>query len=255
MDLQLPTANLERYKSASQKARVCTEPWGLANLYCPACESPKIESLPTNTPAHDFRCPSCGSWFQLKSKSSTFGRRVQDGAFDAMERAILQDRTPNLFLLQYTRPEFIVKNVLLFPRFVFTESILEKRKPLSPDAERAGWVGCNFLLDRIPPDARIHIVQEGIAAPAATVRTAYAKLRPLEKLRTSTRGWTLDVLNAVRSLNKQEFSLSEIYVFARELAKLHPRNTHIQPKIRQQLQVLRDLGLLVFLGNGTYRVL
>ena len=27
------------------------------------------------------------------------------------------------------------------------------------------------------------------------------------------------------------------------------------PKIRQQLQILRDLGYLEFLGSGTYRIL
>ena len=29
---------------------------------------------------------------------------------------------------------------------------------------------------------------------------------------------------------------------------------HVRPKIRQQLQVLRDLGLLTFLGDGRYRL-
>lgn len=251
MDLHLPTTGLDRYKSASQRARVSTEPWGLANLCCPACDSPRIESLPTNTPAHDFKCPSCESWFQLKSKSSGFGRRVQDGAFDSMRRAILEDRTPNLFLLQYERPELVVKNVMLFPHFVFTESILEKRKPLSPSAERAGWVGCNFLIDRIPAGARI---RDGAVTPAATVRAAYATLRPLGEVRMEKRSWTLDVLQVVQALNKKGFLLSDVYAHADALARLHPGNRHIEPKIRQQLQVLRDLGLVEFLGSGEYRL-
>jgi hypothetical protein len=36
------------------------------------------------------------------------------------------------------------------------------------------------------------------------------------------------------------------------LAKLHPANRHGRDKIRQQLQVLRHLGLLTFLGSGGY---
>lgn len=254
MDLRLPAENLSRYKSLSQQARVCTEPWGLANLYCPACESPSIDSLPTNTPAHDFKCPACYSWFQLKSKATSFGRRIQDGAFAAMKRAILADRTPNLFLLQYSRPELIVVNVLLFPNFVFTESILEKRKPLSPKAKRAGWVGCNFLIDQIPSDARITIVEKGVVMPAAQVRTNYAKLRPLENLETDARGWTLDVLKIVRSLGTTDFSLADVYAREDELAKIHPGNRHVRDKIRQQLQVLRDFGLLSFLSPGNYRL-
>ncbi len=39
------------------------------------------------------------------------------------------------------------------------------------------------------------------------------------------------------------------------LAELHPQNHHILDKIRQQLQVLRDLNLLEFLGSGCYRLL
>ena len=68
------------------------------------------------------------------------------------------------------------------------------------------------------------------------------------------RGWTLDVLRVVQSLNKEEFVLAEVYAHAEGLAKLHPGNRHVYDKIRQQLQVLRDLGHLEFLGGGRYRV-
>lgn len=254
MNLQLPTEGLDRYKSNSQRARVFSEPWGLANLYCPACESPRIESLPVNTPAHDFRCPSCQAWFQLKSKSSAFGRRVQDGAFDSMQRSILEDRTPNLFLLQYIRPELLVENLVLIPHFVFSASILERRKPLSPTAQRAGWVGCNFLLDRIPPDGQVHVIKKGKVALPAVVRQAYATLRQLENVTVENRGWTLDVLNVVRSLNKSDFSLRDVYAHEDKLAQLHPNNVHIRDKIRQQLQVLRDLGVLRFVNRGEYHL-
>ncbi|MGI0085759.1 MAG: DpnI domain-containing protein, partial [Nitrososphaerales archaeon] len=33
-----------------------------------------------------------------------------------------------------------------------------------------------------------------------------------------------------------------------------PNNAHIRDKIRQQLQVLRDMGLIEFLGSGSYRL-
>jgi len=171
-----------------------------------------------------------------------------------MNRCILEDRTPSLFLLQYKRPELIVENLVLIPHFVFSASILQKRKPLSPTAQRAGWVGCNFLLDRLPPDGQVHIINKGKVAPVATVREAYAKLRPLENLTIDKRGWTLDVLNVVRSLNKKDFTLTDVYAHANELGKLHPKNAHIPDKIRQQLQVLRDLKLLEFLSPGLYRL-
>jgi len=51
-----------------------------------------------------------------------------------------------------------------------------------------------------------------------------------------------------------EFTLADVYAHAGALAKLHPQNRHVRDKIRQQLQVLRDLGLLEFLGGGSYRL-
>jgi type II restriction enzyme len=182
------------------------------------------------------------------------GNRIVDGAYAAMCRAIAADQTPNVFLLHYQLPQLTVQNVLLIPHFAFSLSLLEKRKPLSPTARRAGWVGCNFLLDRIPPDAKISVVDSGKAISPALVRRAYERVRPLEKLHLEKRGWTLDVLNEVRSLTKKEFVLSEVYNHADQLAELHPQNHHIHDKIPQHLQVLRDLNLLEFLGAGSYQL-
>ena len=97
-------------------------------------------------------------------------------------------------------------------------------------------------------------IQDGQTVSSAKVRKAYEKLRPLEKLNVQKRGWTLDVLQIVKGLNKKEFTLKEVYEQEEALAKLHPGNHNVQPKIRQQLQVLRDLRLLEFLGGGEYRL-
>jgi len=254
VDLHLPTASLDRYKSASQRARVSTEPWGEANLYCAACNSPRISSLPTGTHAVDFSCPSCASRYQLKSSASKFGNRVIDGAYAAMRRAILGDQTPNLFFLHYKLPQLTVESVLLIPRFAFSLSCVEKRNALSSTARRAGYVGCYFVLDRIPPDARIPVVQNSRPISSSQVRRAYNRIRSLEDLNVEKRGWTLDVLNVVRSIGREEFALRDVYDRADSLAKLHPQNRHVNDKIRQQLQVLRDLRLLDFLGGGHYRI-
>jgi type II restriction enzyme len=171
-----------------------------------------------------------------------------------MARAILEDRTPNLLALHYDPALWRVRSLILIPRFAFSLSALKKRKPLGPKAERAGWVGCNILLGNIPPDARIGIVTGGTPSTPTEVRRQYAKLKPLVKLTVERRGWTLDVLNVVRALGKQEFSLSDVYACERDLSRLHPANRHVQDKIRQQLQILRDLGFVEFLGAGDYRV-
>lgn len=252
MDLNLPTSGLERYKSASQRARVGTESWGAENFFCPACQSPNLEASPQGTAAIDYVCPSCESPFQLKSQSKPIGSRIVDAAYSEMKRAILEDRTPNLYVLHYDLSRWAVQTVILIPHFAFALSAVERRPPLAATARRAGWVGCNIVLDKITVHARIPVIEEGNVRAKKAVREAYQRLRPLERLKVEKRGWTLDVLQVVQSLNKKEFSLSDVYAHAGILARLHPQNAHVRDKIRQQLQILRDLSLLDFLGGGCY---
>lgn len=168
-----------------------------------------------------------------------------------MLRSIRADDVPNLLILQYS-PEWLVRNLLLIPRFFFSESAIEKRKPLGPMARRAGWVGCNILLRQIPIDGKIALISDGLPVPESRVRNEFARTRNLAKIPASVRGWTLDVLKVVRRLGKPRFTLEDIYKFEDELQATHPHNRNIRPKIRQQLQVLRDLGLAEFTGRGEY---
>jgi len=62
------------------------------------------------------------------------------------------------------------------------------------------------------------------------------------------------VLTVVRSLGRTQFVLDDVYAKERELGRLHPDNRHVRDKIRQQLQVLRDKGLVEFSERGNYRL-
>lgn len=254
MNLQLPIEGIDRYESASQRARVATEGWGQANLYCPNCDSPKLDRSAANTPAIDFTCPRCDAPFQLKSQGQRYSASIPDAAYSAMRRVMEEDKTPNLFALHYEPQLWKVRNLVLIPRFAFSVSILKRRRPLRATARRHGWVGCSFLLDRIPPDAKIPVIVDGVAASPTDIRRQYARLKPLENVSVEKRGWTLDVLNVVRSIRKAEFSLGDVYAFESDLGRLHPHNRHIRDKIRQQLQILRNLNFLTFLGRGDYRL-
>ncbi|HYY72639.1 MAG TPA: DpnI domain-containing protein, partial [Candidatus Bathyarchaeia archaeon] len=196
----MPRTGLDRYKSASQRARVGTEAWGAVNFFCPACKSPYLRPAPQGTAAIDYVCPSCDSPFQLKSQSKPIGGRIVDAAYSEMKRAILEDRTPNLYVLHYDLTGWLVRTVILIPHFAFALSAVERRPPLAATARRAGWVGCNIVLDKTPVRARIPIIQEGKVRPKQAVREDYERLRPLERLQVEKRGWTLDVLRVVQSL-------------------------------------------------------
>jgi hypothetical protein len=69
-----------------------------------------------------------------------------------------------------------------------------------------------------------------------------------------TRGWLLDVMKCVESLGKRDFTLEDIYAFERHFGDLYPGNQNVKPKIRQQLQYLRDRGFIDFVSRGNYRL-
>ena len=249
MDLKIAAA----YKSNPQRTRVISEAWAGENLHCPCCQSDTIERCCNNREAVDYTCNSCDSAFQLKSSRSRLTMRIVDGAFAAMMRAIAQDAAPNLLLLHYDPRRWQVRDLTLIPHFALTSSCIEKRTALSPSARRAGWVGCNILLCNIPPDVRIPWVEDGVAVSPPEVRTKFRSVSSLANVAPAERGWTLDTLKVVRTIGKREFTLAEAYAHVGELQALHPSNRHVRDKIRQQLQILRDLGFLQFLGHGTYR--
>ena len=253
MNLTMASEAAAAYKSGAQRARSVTEPWGAKNLYCPNCPSPTLDQLKNNTKAVDYKCPSCGFWYQLKGQKTRIGKTINDGDYKTMMEAIQDDRTPNFLFMHYELPNWNVRSLLLVPHFAFPTSAIIKRKPLSPTAQRAGWVGCNIALSQIPMEARILVVNEGKITPEAEVRNNFHRIKPLGELPVSERGWTLDVLTAVRSLGKPEFTNQDLYALVPNFEKLHPGNRHIRDKLRQQLQNLRDLGLLEHVAAGRWR--
>lgn len=75
----------------------------------------------------------------------------------------------------------------------------------------------------------------------------------ISQYKLDARGWILDILNCVNKIEERDFTLEEMYQFADVLALKHPENHHVKDKIRQQLQILRDKGIIEFNGRGHYR--
>ncbi|HYM39003.1 MAG TPA: DpnI domain-containing protein, partial [Thermoplasmata archaeon] len=203
----------------------------------------------------DFGCGSCSEEFQLKSQSRSFGSRVLDSAYQPMVESIFSSSAPNFLFLHYLPVEWRVHNVFIVPRHFLSMSVIERRAPLRPTARRAGWVGCNILLSALPQDARIGVVQSGSVRPEEEVRRAWQTFSFLKDATPESRGWTADVLACVRELGTPEFTLAELYRFEPRLSAMHRDNRNVRAKVRQQLQLLRDRGVLDFLGRGSYRIL
>ena len=68
------------------------------------------------------------------------------------------------------------------------------------------------------------------------------------------KGWTRLTLQGVLAMPESEFQISDLLpVCGPMAAREYPRNHNVRPKLRQQLQILRNLGLVEFLGKGSYR--
>jgi type II restriction enzyme len=242
------------YTSGSQSARVWTEEWVRRELYCPNCGCSKLNKFPNNQPVADFRCGDCSEEFELKSQKIKFGVRVNDGAYRTMSERIVANNNPNFFMLNYSLSEFGVTNLFVVPKHYFVPDILEKRKPLADTARRAGWTGCNILLGQIPGSGKIFLVRDKQPLAKKAVLDAWKRTLFLRNEPTDNRGWLLNVMNCVESIGKREFQIEDVYAFEDRLSRLYPNNRNVKPKIRQQLQYLRDKGYLQFLSRGTYRL-
>ena len=246
-------ALFEKYKSNSQRARVLTENWFNSNMYCPSCLNKNITSYPNNKKVYDFLCDNCKADYQLKASNKRFTNRLLDGEFNTMMNAVNQDMAPNFFLLHYSE-DWCVKNLSIIPRIFITSSIIERRNPLSVNARRAGWTGCNILLKRIPEEGIIFVVKDERIIEKKKVNETWGKMSFLNFKRPKARGWTADVLRCVEDLKKEEFTLQEIYKSKAYLSELYPNNKHIEDKIRQQLQILRDNQIIQFISPGKYKL-
>jgi type II restriction enzyme len=256
MELSLDLNLARNYSSDSQKIRVSTEAWVDQTVYCPNCGKLNIDQYPNNKPVADFFCSNCNEDYELKSKKNTIGSKIVDGAYGTMIDRLQSSNNPNFFILNYNLNDYSIINFLVIPKHYFVPEIIEKRKPLALTARRAGWIGCNILLQSIPDTGKIFYVRNGQVESKERVLAVWKKTLFLrEEKEYSTKGWLLDMMRCIDKLGRTDFTLDNIYAFEDELKRLHPENMHIKEKIRQQLQVLRDKGYLEFTMRGQYRLI
>lgn len=241
------------FASPSQRARVLTEGWAARWMFCPECGTAPLDPFPNNSKVADFRCAACNEEYELKAQKGRFGPMVVDGAYGAMLERLKASNNPNLVLMNYDPGLPAVTDLFIVPRHFFTPAIIVPRPPLGPDARRAGWQGCKIRLAGVPEAGRVHLVRAGVQVPRGDVLEKWRATLFLRDERAAARGWLIEVMNCVEAIGRAEFTLDDVYAFERRLEAIYPDNRNVRPKIRQQLQVLRDAGFLTFEGRGRYR--
>jgi len=242
-----------RYEVQTQNVRVWSEGWVARELYCLNCGAPKLSKLPNNSPVADFSCSDCAEEYEVKSQAGKIGSRIVDGAYKSMMERLAAENNPNLVLLGYDKTSKSVTNLAVVPKHFFIADIVQERPPLAPIAKRAGWVGCNILLSKVPEAGKIAVVRNGEVVPKDLVLKRWKQTCFLRDERPAARGWLIEVMKCVEDIGRAEFEIAEVYRFEERMQRLYPGNIHVREKMRQQLQVLRDKGFIEFLERGRYR--
>ncbi len=160
MNLTFDVSLAKNYKSKSQITRRLSESWTEKNMFCPYCGG-NFSHTKNNTPVKDFFCCNCNKFFELKSVGHKIGGKIVCGAYNKMYEMITTDTNPDFLLLHYDKNSNIVKDLVIIPSYFITYKVIQKRKPLSKKARRAGWVGCNLLLNDIQKQGWIFVVRDG----------------------------------------------------------------------------------------------
>lgn len=252
MNLAFNISLAEGYQSNSQIARRLTEDWVLKNSYCPNCGEIPLMEFENNRPVADFYCKKCSEEFELKSKNGKLSNTITDGAYSTMIERINSNNNPNFFFLTYTK-QWTVNDFLIIPKQFFTPEIIIKRPPLAENARRAGWVGCNIDISKVTDSGKVFLVKNTNIIDSKIVKESFNRTLFLREKSKETKGWILDVMNCIDFIKKDSFSLDDIYKFESVLKEKHPNNNFVKDKIRQQLQVLRDKGIIEFISRGNYK--
>ena len=255
MNLQFDRNLAKGYHSKSQIIRILSEAWIIENIYCPRCGNSQLEHFPNNRSVADFYCPTCWSEYELKSKSGVINKKIVDGSYNSFIKRITSNKNPDFFILSYHPIELCVDNLWIVPKYFFVPDIVEQRIPLSANARRAGWIGCNILFNRTPEQGKIRMVcnRSPIEKDIVISQVQHSELLSIQNI--DARGWLMDVLFCVNQISSTTFTLNDVYRFEPQLSLKHPYNSNIRSKIRQQLQLLRDKGFLEFMGQGVYKKL
>lgn len=252
MNLSFDIRLAETYSSKSQIARILTENWVLKNSYCPSCGDLPLNEFENNRPVADFYCKKCSEEFELKSKGGKLSNTISDGAYSTMIERINSDNNPNFFFLTYSK-NWCVNDFLIIPKQFFTPDIIIQRSPLAQTAKRAGWIGCNIDISKVAESGKVYLVNNAKIIDPKIVNQSFNKTLFLRDKSAEAKGWILDIMKCVDSIKADSFKLDEIYRFEKKLKSKYPHNNFIKDKIRQQLQQLRDKGIIEFVGRGLYK--
>lgn len=124
----------------------------------------------------------------------------------------------------------------------------------SPAPQR--WTLADLESMRGPIEAFRAAIPKAASLKSASISTPpriQLKQTQIDRLAAELPGWMQLTLEGVIRIPNDDFTLQQVYDVCMPLAaKAYPENQHPKQKLRQQLQRLRDMGVVSFLGKGSY---
>ncbi|MBV6499460.1 MAG: hypothetical protein CJBNEKGG_01916 [Prosthecobacter sp.] len=97
---------------------------------------------------------------------------------------------------------------------------------------------------------------KGMAAASEQPPKLELNRRELAAITTSLPGWLGLAWQGISTIQATHFTMEEATLSCASLIReTYPSNQHPRAKLRQQMQRLRDLGLVNFLGKGSYELM
>lgn len=127
------------------------------NIKCVRCNENNFKKYKTNETSKDLICISCNQKFQIKAKSVTHKQvnniknknifKTIGGEYSTTVKNI--NEQIDYLILLYEKKSYKIINILYIKYENINLNCIIPRKPLSTNAKRAGWQGCNIIFDNI----------------------------------------------------------------------------------------------------------
>ncbi len=136
------------WKSQSRIFGEACEFWVEANVPCFKCGG-HLQKLKANEKSIDHRCQNCGEKYQVKTGTKNIINKSKKIKITGAEYKTTLSKIGDwsLIVMQYDPKSCSLLEHKFVDKKYITSNCIIPRKPLGPNARRAGWQGCYMIFD------------------------------------------------------------------------------------------------------------
>lgn len=147
--------NNNNWNSESRIVGEACEEYIKNNIKCVRCKNANFEKCKTNEKSKDLVCLECNQKYQIKAKCATQKQinniisknqfKTIGGEYSTTINNI--DENIDYIIIMYEKTSYEIKNILYVKNEYINYECIIPRNPLSSNAKRAGWQGCNIIFN------------------------------------------------------------------------------------------------------------